>query len=208
MRLSLERTSVVLAGAWNHAIFTPEWVKRFLFPDRDVAPVVGMLPTGGLVTQFSADGVQLQVLPGRLELRFLTTPFNYGRMDELALACFNALPQTPVLAYGVNAGYDVPAPALKLGALFTTDDESALAAFGKVSKHLFVREVQRDGWVLVLSVSQEGGSFHVDLNHHQQIDNRSAEVAANLLKASGVRAAFDDFTQVLKSVYQLEQEGK
>lgn len=205
MRLSRERSSVVLAGAWNQAIFTPEWTAKSLFGGKPAAPVVGMLATGGLAAQYSADGVELQVLPGRLELRSTSLPIDHARLERLAADCLGQLPETPVQAYGINGGFDFAAPPEAFAQLLSFSDEAALAPFGKVEKRLLVRELVRTDSSLSINVAQAKGRFQVDLNVHRPV-NADARRAKELLPEGSVKAAFDEFLRVLHDVYKLELE--
>lgn len=207
MRLSLERTTVVLLGAWNQAIFTPEWVARTLFPDEDeVSTMVGMLSTGSLATQFSGGGVQLQVVPGRLEFRFLAFPIDCARIEKLARDCLDRLPQTPVQAFGMNAGFDVDSPSENLLRLTSLDDEQQLSMFGTLSKRAVLRELRRDdNTKLRVRLTRSDEGFQLNLNLHKQVD-ADALRASELFTEGTIRRALDEFKRLLIDVYSLETQ--
>lgn len=111
MRKELEKTSVVLSGAWNHAIFSPKWVAEKVLsqPSAPLNAVVSFLATGGTMVEISPLGkVAIRLLPGRLEVIPLEpSPEALAEMEQTAIAIARALPETPLFAIGINFGYAV-----------------------------------------------------------------------------------------------------
>lgn len=111
MRKQLEKTSVVLSGAWNHAIFSPKWVaeKVLAQPSAPLNAVVSFLATGGTMVEISPLGkAAVRLLPGRLEVIPLEPSEEaLAEVERTAIAIARALPETPLLAIGINFGYAV-----------------------------------------------------------------------------------------------------
>jgi hypothetical protein len=94
--------TIVLAGAWNRAIFTPDWVQRKLFAgEGEVVVEVLFGEVSGL--RYVSPGVSLTVLAGRLQI----TPARVeraliDRAERVAVDLLGALPETPTQARGIN----------------------------------------------------------------------------------------------------------
>jgi hypothetical protein len=132
MRSELDKTSVVLSGAWNHAIFSPAWVAAKVLgqPGAALNVVVSFLATGGTIVEISPLGkASLRLLPGRLDIRPLDPSAEaLADIERIAIEVAKALPETPLAAIGVNFGYTVT--DCKLASLLECKDQGIFEADG------------------------------------------------------------------------------
>jgi hypothetical protein len=110
MKLDLRKPTLVMAGAWNPAIFRPAWIARYVF---DVP--VGAEVTVAAVQQQSdgeqkiviyMNGVGFSFLSNRLELFAAGDNRSAFNAVENAIAkIVELLPHTPMSAYGINFSF-------------------------------------------------------------------------------------------------------
>jgi HD superfamily phosphohydrolase len=105
MMLDLSKPIVVLIGAWNAAIFQPEWMLRHLF---DVAEgetkqiTIAVAPLEQKTIHYF-EGIGIAVFQNRLEF-YITevTDAAHTVLTKTVKAVFEKLPHTPVFAAGLN----------------------------------------------------------------------------------------------------------
>lgn len=201
MRRELEKTSVVLSGAWNQAIFTPEWVAARILGQQEPKfhTVLALLATGGTMVEIAPLGkAALRLLPGRLEVRPLD-PSDDALQDieRIAIAAAKALPETPLGAIGINFGYSMPGG--NFAPLFELKDQGLFEANGFAAAQVDVwRDFRKDGLILRYLTHWDpktGLSFEF---------NRHFELGANA--ASAVEKLNGAVAETLELVATLEQK--
>lgn len=95
--------SVVLLGSFNPLIFHPLWLlKKGLIPESDV--VDKMIVINSKVSQYPiGDWMQMTVTPERCEFK-IQKPERIVVMKDLIMGTLSALPETPIIAMGINRG--------------------------------------------------------------------------------------------------------
>lgn len=95
--------SVVLLGRFNPLIFHPLWLlKKRLIPESDV--VNKQIVINSQVSQYPiGDWMQMTVTPDRCEFK-IQKPERIVVMKDLIMGTLNSLPETPILAMGINRG--------------------------------------------------------------------------------------------------------
>lgn len=96
-----EGLEVVLVGAFNPAIFHPEWfVRQGIIADQDAKAAV-VQEVSAEVTLVQVCGIQLQCLSDRFSLA--TTNISHAeRIQDLLRQTFSRLSHTPIVACGIN----------------------------------------------------------------------------------------------------------
>lgn len=95
--------SVVLLGSFNTLIFHPLWLlKKRLIPESDV--VNKQIVINSQVSQYPiGDWMQMTVTPDRCEFK-IQKPERIVVMKDLIMGTLNSLPETPIIAMGINRG--------------------------------------------------------------------------------------------------------
>ena len=95
--------SVVLLGSFNPLIFHPLWLlKKRLIPESDV--VNKQIVINSQVSQYPiGDWMQMTVTPDRCEFK-IQKPERIVVMKDLIMGTLNSLPETPIIAMGINRG--------------------------------------------------------------------------------------------------------
>lgn len=129
MKAIRDAWNVVLAGNWNLAIFSPNWLSKNLFGSESITIEFPLVP--GLPPRFTAEGVT--VLPSTdcvmLAPKTLTDDA-LKRTEGMACKLLNLLPHTPISALGVNFGFLEKEPSEELLQHFVDRDETSLADAG------------------------------------------------------------------------------
>ena len=161
MKLISEETSLVIAGAWNSAIVTPEWIQRYGLKKEAGQEISfqAMVPVGaGMLfdfPRFSFDGLSVVVRPDALVLA--PSGNSEEKMDEIEQLAANAvaeLKHTPVGGVGHNFGFCEDTPNVEALTAFTESQNALVAA-------------APDGWTVastLLATTMIYGSTQVTVN--------------------------------------------
>lgn len=181
MKLALPRCSVVIVGAWNVQIFTPEWT-RGLFPAA--RGFEALLGPGGLMVRAVVGRVSVTVLGAQV----LAQPLEHDAFEEcerVAVQVLAALPETPVPAFGINVGFDIDSPSEMLARVLTPPEGDALTQAGAAVRLVNARRQLTIGEDSVtVNVERELATEQVrlDFNHHFDVRTPAAKVAAPMLQ--------------------------
>jgi hypothetical protein len=188
MKLIEAETTLVIAGAWNPAIVSPNWIAHHALGfarDQDFKVQLQMPVQGvGIAPRFAFEDLTIHAQPD--SLIFVLDPNRPEQVTKsfnTAAAVLNLLVHTPVAGLGINLSYSLEAadgplvPAFKtgetVGALSDDDGWSVLQQSYKLS-------VKLSDHVLNLDVLKIGQELKLALNHH--FDCNSAAAAAGILK--------------------------
>lgn len=201
MRRDLEKSSVVLSGAWNQAIFTPEWVAARILgtPEPKFQMALALLETGGTLLEIAPLGrAALRLLPGRLEVRPLD-PSDEALQDieRLAIAAARALPETPIGALGINFGYSMAGG--NYAPLFELKDQALFEADGFTPSQVDVWREFRKGDLVLRYLTKWDPSTGLSFEFNRHFDLR-ANAGSAAEKLSGVVA------ETLQLITPIEQK--
>jgi hypothetical protein len=115
LKLDLRRPILVIAGAWNPAIFHPVWVARHLlgYPEGDTIRATLVQTGPPLHTTTYLDGIGYSASAQRFELALAhQDPEGFARAARCVQNLVGTLPHTPVNACGINFNFvdDDPGP--------------------------------------------------------------------------------------------------
>jgi hypothetical protein len=126
MKLDLRRPTLVLAGAWNPAIFKPAWIGLHVFgiPAGAEFTVIGVqiVDGGEQKLAFYINNVGISVSPNRLEI-FAVDPGAFDDIENATAKILELLPHTPISAYGINFQFVEEKPSSDLMARIRGHDE-------------------------------------------------------------------------------------
>ncbi len=115
MELSANQNVIVIAGAWNPAIFSKEWVENYLFDSQLVEGPPNFLNLPGnpkLIFEgmvFKLNGVGISCKQGMLTILVDSMDSDhFVKAEELAYKLVEFLPHTPVNAFGINFQFSEP----------------------------------------------------------------------------------------------------
>lgn len=169
--------NIVLIGAWNTAILSPDGVRKHLFRLAEAMPIelqVAIDRPGHF--RIKHDGVV--VIPTRSRLETVAaggTVAELARAAEISQRALAELPRTPVTAAGVNVRYRVDELSDDVLARVHAplDEELAHAAY-RIQDSSLKRTVEFGDGVLNLTISHSpAGNGVLDFNFHR--DSRDPE---------------------------------
>ena len=164
----MDFNNLVIVGLWNRHIFSSEWIGKYLLPDTELTSEYPLNIAGSF--RVSTDRLRIFVLGNRLHFVPLQSDVTvFDLIQDLSLKVGTYLPHTPVTAFGVNFLFE--APSSELGAdFFAVPDLPLLVASGLQPKNTSYRHsFNKDGRVMNLSVSIDGGSVRFDFNNHFEV---------------------------------------
>jgi hypothetical protein len=192
--------AIVLAGMWNRAIFTPEWVGRLLFEQREVETLISIMPHMPLI--YRNRHVALEVAPARLSFR----PRALDDKCLVAAECMahkvlKTLQDTPLMGVGVNFEFTETEPRRDLVTLFEIGDDGELTSDGwEPEERKLVRRLSKGGDTLNLALSLSAGNLDVAFNFHTETaENAAAQVAVD----NRIIRLSDAATRLLEKTYDL-----
>jgi hypothetical protein len=208
MPLAPHDWSVVVAGFWNRAILTPTGIKRRLFALQDEALLELGLPIDGIGPyRVGYQGITVSVAIDRLIVE--PDPLTFPQLQtaiDIARAAVVDLPQTPLLATGINVRYrtvEPPPPALL--DLLESEWENSLSDMDLVIERRSIgRSVVWNGGSINIAVLQAEGHFQVDFN----IEKRSNVHADHVAWLNHDADAISAFTRrlLLESMHLAEED--
>ena len=195
--------TTVVVGRWNVSIFSPDWLGKNLFDNKELLVDFPMEP--GLPLRITGDNVLLIPYSDRVVFGAKEGTDAYLRhMEALAIKLLDILPHTPISAVGVNFGYEVQPVPQQMRDMF----KNARA------QEFVTHELQ------VLSKSLKWGCKHDDQNVNMEFDltdekllvkfnfhsdSQSADKAVAAIKDKVVvQRAFTE--RILADVYDLRLE--
>jgi hypothetical protein len=107
MKLDLKRPTLVLAGAWNPAIFQPGWIAHHVFGEPVGAELTMNVAQQRLGNEekivIYIDNVGFTVSLSRVEIFAARADSSaFDAVENAAAKILELLPHTPVAAYGIN----------------------------------------------------------------------------------------------------------
>lgn len=166
--------NIIIPGAWNKAIFTPDRIRRDLFGHAQGTPIqleVEVLNPG----VFRVKNDEVSVCPTDQSIVFDPLEMTLEGMlkaREVAKKTLEYLPQTPLLAAGMNFRYRLDeAPAALLTSLKITLDDK----FSDLQMLIVGRSIKRTfnhgGGYLNIEIATNGAGAEVTYNFHKDSPN-------------------------------------
>lgn len=185
-----DKTTVVLAGAFNPAILQPKWVAVHGLgqPENQDFQVEMLAPIGGAgPARFSFDGFSYSAAFKAVTLYLDGAALAQCQRSVLAAAkILSQLPHTPVAGLGFNFGFLVEEPSQSLLHLLTTNDAMTDAFPGspEVVTRRWGNTVQWESALVSVDCELAGGQSSIVFNFHYS--TASAGEAESILRSEGV----------------------
>jgi hypothetical protein len=181
MKPKPETWTVVVAGAWNTRLFSPEWVGKHLLADQ---PMSIEVPFAGPVShlKLTAGGVVLIPTEDRLVVGVQeATLAAMQKAEDVARKAVVLLAHTPTAAVGINFGFEDQSPSAGLTEIFRMSDAKRLSGFGCAVKQTSIsRRIEIDGRALNITHALVDTGVQIHVNFH--FDAATADVAVNVLQ--------------------------
>lgn len=204
MRVNLNLTdpTIVLPGAWNVAIFSPEWITRYLYGYEAGTDVeVTLLHNITLNKQIlMIDGIGLSPQPTRIEI-FVRSVDIFPKLDVYVERIYEHLPHTPCGSFGINFKYLSDEVSPDVVAKLETS-EGLEAEYEIRRQELKTQLVVESDVFLNLTRVYEPGGMMIDFNFHFAI--RSKDAIIEKLKGNKVQECRGIAEALMQSHYDVD----
>lgn len=121
--------NVIVLGAWNPAILTPEWIGKNIFKIASGTPIAVEVPLSTMAPwKVKHEDISVRASSGSLEfICDSTTHATLERARTLACIALEELPKTPVMAAGFNLRFASRELPPELGEIITAGLDKALS---------------------------------------------------------------------------------
>lgn len=208
MRVLEDNISLVIAGAWNPAILSPNWIAEKAM-DRpvnaefqvQVALPVMNLGFSAVRPQLAFEGISVCAEPNTLTFRLSYEDVENANLGVTTAArVLELLPHTPVSGFGFNFSFcfDDPNPAL----LETFNSTNFLAEDVPDDEARLVRQewrgiVQSEGRLISVGATYEAGCVIFNLNIHTEL--RTSTEAAERLRENNLFTSMKALAMIIIS---------
>lgn len=216
MQLSAGETTLVIAGAWNPAVVTPEWLLRYGLEQAAGAPAArigALIPAGiGLVVdmpRYTIEDMTFSVRPDALVLQVAEcTEEAFDRLERVAANILQNLSHTPVGGLGCNFDFKEDGPPPDSLATFTAANlplTDEVPDTWSVRTSAITTSFSRDGGLVNIQRVLQGGVLRVKFNFHFEVATANA-CHALLSGAPPPRLMWSSFVQAQALVNSLTEE--
>ncbi len=171
MNFKAENWNVVVVGAWNRAILTPQWIAKNMFkvPEGTALPVEVPINVRAPM-KISHDGCGVIVHSSQLEVLTENADFHsLEKAKQLSLEAVNELNRTPFLAAGFNIRFlsegDIDPDFAEL--LSCKLDAKIASAGHQITKRNVTQTFPFRGGQVNLQISSSDDTATLDLNFHK-----------------------------------------
>ncbi len=206
MRLVPERCPVVMVGAWNRAIFSPQWVTSRLFPSLGAIDVeLDFLAQQGLAYRTSR--IALHIVASHIRVAPTAgSDEAFGEVEAAACNVLAKLPETPVAAIGINFGYDLDEEPPELARVLDSPERTAFVRGGfSLRETVAGRKIgYEDAGVLTVAMQRaESPPVRIDLNFHWDVPD--AATAAHRIRGRVTKTRRFGL-ELLEQIYALRMQ--
>lgn len=204
MRIVPDRCTLVIVGAWNQAIFTPQFVREKIMPGPEAVQSGIEVGPGGFTAHHKGSHFRLSVRADRL----IWTPYNTDEgtlktVERAACDLLALLSVTPISGIGFNYGFDASSDEGDVARILELPDSTKLEQMQAVSELVSVRRrIRLKEQVLNIVIGRAAdASVSVDLNFHKDvIDAATAKQALPDAIVGFKQRALE----LMQSLYRLE----
>lgn len=199
--------NIVIVGAWNLAILTPQGIGSRLLKIKDETAMEVQVALDELAPiRVIHEGVRVVPASDRLSIWPLTlTKDALVKAAEVGRNALIGLPETPVRAAGVNIKFHSEGTPDELTAMLKSPIDGNLADAGKsLIGHGLRRTIKWEPGIENISVSTGSkGESRVEFNFHLE-DKRSGSLATWLEKTASMA---DEAFEIAQNFFKIKLEG-
>lgn len=197
---------LIIVGSWNKAIFSPDWVSQYIFPNTEIH-IEFPFNNSNASIKFNAKNIALNVIDQRL-LFYTALPSNesFDLIGEIATSLCRFLPHTPVSSFGINHVFESAIDEINESKIFELSDNNLIADNGYTIQSIkTVRTIKLEDCILNLSCSQENETIIFDFNYHYNIS--SLEEFIQKFDSQNISQKKDNALEFLSNIYELHLDN-
>lgn len=196
--------SIVVLGAWNPSIFSPEWIEKYLIGEEEAVDIQIAFPLDDATAPRKISFKDISLFPGRRKMDLIPDVPSKDNLEYCASVLtklFDLLPHTPVSGFGINFGFLENNLSQQLSDLFDLSDEISLIANYIPKSSSIARKIvkEHENYSINLTFSEANGNISVKINFHFDITSTSR--GKEVLEANVVENCFNEALELLNGVY-------
>lgn len=206
----LEQFSIIIIGAWNPSIFSPEWIKENLLGGEE-ADIEIAFAIDDATAPRKISFNNLNLFPGRKQLRISPSEATKEGLDscaKIAVKIMTFLKHTPVRDFGINFGFDEANPPAKLESIFLTEEKGKIFESYNVKDEILTRGFKKpdnDKYLINLALrARPDGNFNLKYNFHYT--NLGLQGCFNILSDNASNKNYEEAIEISQSIYDLNIE--
>ncbi|MES9974908.1 MAG: hypothetical protein ABW094_11650 [Candidatus Thiodiazotropha sp.] len=199
--------SIVVLGAWNPLIFSPEWIlKNITHTDESKITLAYAVDDPEAPRKLSFDGINL--LPSKKSLQIIpdtphVDPLIAG--SEFLVRILDLLEHTPIFATGINFAFTENTTIEQINNALNASDSGSILDNYQIKGTSLQRKLQRDNdeHVLNFSLSENEKSHTLNFNFHYETP--SAQDCRNIFEGNMINNHHTEAVTFCKDIYGIEE---
>jgi len=165
--------SIVVLGAWNTRILTPEWISNGRLTENKEIKVEVALNNPDLPIKYRFDNILLQVSDNRIILNPLSDEdTNIKLIEDITVKILTELNHTPLIGIGLNYNYIDKSPVSEQLSLLNIKDNNLYSDSGyEISSTSIKRKFIKNNNVININVIYDNANLKYNFNFHKDITN-------------------------------------
>lgn len=202
MKLVDNYMPLVIVGAWNKAIFTPQWVSEFVFNKAEVQVQFPIDDFTRSSMRFSANGIAFNIFEQRLQFNALKQEGDtYESIGEAALKICRMLCHTPLTSFGINHIFECAEEEVKGKLAFLDLLNAEINPIGAVNGLGMQYLIQMEDCELNLNIRKGDGIIKFDFNYNHPII--SPNTFASCFESANILAKKIESERLLENIFGL-----
>lgn len=209
MRPLPDSYNIVVLGAWNPSIFSPEWALNNLADDNQCEVKLAFpLDDPTAPRKISFEGIS--VFPGRRQVLLAPDVLDIDGMKKCSsvlVKILGLLKHTPLSSAGVNFHFSEDNPSALISSALLPADSGAILDTYQINGTKLQRALKKDGdnFVLNLGIEQNGAACKLSFNFHYDIADADGYVA--LFSSNIVEEHLTSAIGLAANLYECELEA-
>lgn len=206
MKLQNKYESLIIIGAWNRAIFTPEWVGKYVFPGEEMSVE---LPIDNIEAspRYSSKGLSMHILNQKLIFTINNpSPENFQQIGIKAIAVCRALAHTPLLCFGINHFFQCPKEEIQTIKVFDFSNYDLLKEKGYELKAMRNQQsLKFEHHILNVIWSLDNEQVTLEFNNHYDVG--TVESLISMFDDNVLYDRLNNSIDFIKKIYNLNVES-
>lgn len=201
MKPIVDGWSIVLAGAWNRRIFSPNWLKENKITEQEQIGIAVPINNPTLPIRVDFDDIYMHISDDRLIFSPKEcTNDNITKIHSAAKKILETLPHTPLIATGINFQFQEDICPEKMKKTFNINDSFSEAA-GDILNLEIKRSFKHSVGVLNFTVSGpiDLSVITIDYNFHKDVEK--TEQAISFLTTEDIVKLKDEAIKLYTTAY-------
>lgn len=206
MKIQNSYDTLIIIGAWNRAIFTPDWVGKYVFPGEEMTVEI---PVDNIEAspRYSSNGLSIHILSQKLIFAINNpSPESFRQIGLKALSVCRALAHTPLLCFGVNHFFQCMKDEIGENNVFDFSYYELLKEKGYELKAMRNQQSLQFGHhILNVIWSLENEKVTLEFNNHYDVAN--VELFVNVFDENLLYDRLNNSIGYIKNIYDLDVES-